>query len=513
MVGHRRGFAAATALLALAAAAPANAQSATNEAWIGQTGDTNTITIIQTGIGNSAGANDSTLRINQDGRYNDITIDQLGWANTAGATILSQPGAPAGINQVGDRNVVEVVQDNLVDFGANAIGAIFQSSLTGLTAVANRLFVEQGSDGGDGSAGHEIGYVSQVNGADDLGTNVVRIFQSGGVAGIGNAIERLIQQGYANFVETNQSQQGNLVGSGRQIGAGNELVAIQGEGEDNTIRDVAQIGDLNRTRITQSGDRNYVDSVLQNNEGLAISGNRLVAIFAGDDNGGDGLGGAGAFRTAVAEAVGVYQGSFTQIGDDNDIAFTVNGGSDNMFGVFQDGDGNGAIVTISRAAGGTAPLAERNEVAVFQEGDDNNLSIAIVGDDNVVGATMRGERNRAAFSQEGDGNTIDISVVGNDNNNTASPSVGTFGGSAATLAAALSLDPGEGLQSGRLNSAVLRVTGNANLFAFSQSGEENALALTVAGSGNQTVIGQSNNLNAAAVKQTGTGNSMVIRQF
>ncbi|KAB2855104.1 MAG: hypothetical protein F9K43_28750, partial [Bauldia sp.] len=370
-------------------------------------GDTNTITIIQTGIGNSAGANDSTLRINQDGRYNDITIDQLGWANTAGATILSQPGAPAGINQVGDRNVVEVVQDNLVDFGANAIGAIFQSSLTGLTAVANRLFVEQGSDGGDGSAGHEIGYVSQVNGADDLGTNVVRIFQSGGVAGIGNAIERLIQQGHANFVETNQSQQGNLIGSGRQIGAGNELVAIQGEGEDNTIRDVAQIGDLNRTRITQSGDRNYVDSVLQNNEGLAISGNRLVAIFAGDDNGGDGLGGAGAFRTAVAEAVGVYQGSFTQIGDDNDIAFTVNGGSDNMFGVFQDGDGNGAIVTISRAAGGTAPLAERNEVAVFQEGDDNNLSIAIVGDDNVIGATMRGERNRAAFSQEGDGNTID----------------------------------------------------------------------------------------------------------
>ena len=491
----------------------AHAQNITNEAWIGQTGETNTITIIQAGVGNSAGANSSDLAVNQDGRFNAIVIDQYGWSNAVGAETLTQTGAPQGIDQVGDRNAIDVAQSNSASAGSNSIGAIFQSSLSGLFEVANALLVRQGATGGDGGADHRVGFVTQINDGDDAGTTLVEIFQSGGAAGEGNTVGQLVQSGSGNLMRVLQAQQGNLLGLGRQQGDDNEIIAQQGEGVDNTIDAVRQIGDLNRATVTQSGDRNYVADAYQNNEGIAISGNTLVATFAGNDNGGDGLGGAGAFGSAVATQVSVYQGAFTQIGDDNDIRFTVNGGSENLYGISQDGDGNGAIVAISRADSGSFPLAERNEVAIVQEGDDNNLSLDVVGDDNVLGAVMRGERNDVAFFQTGAGNTIALSIEGDDNNNTSLSGVGSFAGDVAALASGLALSPGRGLQSGDRNTADIGVTGDANLFAFRQGGGDNSVLLTVDGTANQSVIGQEGDFNAAMVKQTGAGNAMAVHQF
>lgn len=501
-----------TAIL-LTGTVSARAQNATNEAWIGQTGDTNTITIVQAGIGNSAGANSSTLQINQDGRFNAIVIDQSGFANQAGSEALSDSGSPQGINQAGDRNRIDLSQANTGTGGSNGVGAIYQKSSSGLFEIANDLLVAQSGTDGDGSAGHVIGFVSQTSTGDDLGTNLVRLFQTGGFAGTGNTVDSVLQRGYGNLTEIDQAQQDNVVGMVRQVGNFNQIVAVQGEGEANRVVEISQFGDLNRTKITQSGDRNHVASAYQNNEGIAISGNTIVATLAGDDNGGDGTGGVGAFTTEVANSVSVFQGAFSQIGDDNDIGFTVNGGSENLFGFSQDGDGNGAVVAIGRTTGPTAIYASRNEVAVVQIGDDNGLSLDVIGSGNAAGMTMRGERNQLALDQVGDSNVIDIAIGGNDNNYSIAASVGGFSGDLGILAAVQSLTPGAGLQSGNLNRSVIRVSGDANLFAFKQSGDENVATMTLTGTGNQALVSQGGDLNDAQVKQTGAGNSMAIVQF
>jgi hypothetical protein len=492
----------------------ASAQNISNEAWIGQTGDTNTITITQTGIGNAAGANAATLEINQDGRFNALVIDQFGWNNKAGASEMTLPAAPQGINQVGDHNVANVSQSDDRDDGANSIGAIFQGSETGLNDTANRLDVEQNASDGDGSASHSIGFVSQTNTSDGLAANVARLLQTGGFAGIGNSIERIVQHGYGNLLRVVQAEQDNSVGFARQIGDNNQFSALQGEGQSNRVVEASQIGTLNHARISQSGDRNYVASVFQNNEGVAISGNTLVVTLAGNDNGGDGFGGMGAFESDEAKAVSVYQGTFYQIGDDNDTRFTVNGGDDNLFGVYQEGGGNGAIVAIGRSTGPAATYASGNEVAVVQIGDDNALSATVIGNGNAIGTTMRGERNSLSVEQTGDTNKISVSIQGNDNNNSNSPVVGGFTGDVGALSASLGLTPGQGLQSGDLNQAVIKVvSGNGNLFAFTQQGNENVATFDLSGTSNQSLISQAGDTDSAQIMQSGTGNSMAISQF
>jgi hypothetical protein len=509
-VGHFYARLAGAAALLTAGAPAALAQSAGNEAWIGQTGDTNTIAITQTGAGNAAGANAALLEINQDGRYNALVIDQFGWNNRAGADSLSAPNAPQGINQVGDRNVADVSQSNGDPAGSNFIGAILQRSLTGLSDVANRLLIEQD---GDGTASHSIGYVLQRNTADDLGANVARLFQSGGLNSAGNTIERVVQRGYDNFVRIAQTMHDNAVGSARQLGDGNQLVALQGEGEGNTIETVRQAGSGNEARISESGNRNYVALALQNNERAPRSGNTLAVTLAGDDNGGTGNGGMGAFQYAETNAVSVSQSTFTQMGYGNDIRFTVNGGDDNLFGVYQEGDGNGAIIAIGRRTGPAATHASANEVAVVQIGDGNAFAATVIGNRNAVGATVEGDRNSLSLRQTGDDNKISVSIKGDDNNNTNSASVGGFTGNAGALAASVSLAPGQGLQSGQLNHALIKVSGDGNLFAFTQQGDGNDAAFDISGASNQSVVSQTGDTNGAQIRQAGTSNSMSISQF
>lgn len=499
--------------IAIGAVSHAAAQSATNKAWIGQTGDTNTITIDQAGIGNSVGADNSTLRLNQDGRFNAVTVKQSGWSNSAGATSLAQPNVPLGINQRGDRNEIELLQENRNIGGSNVIGAILQISLKGLSRLANSLHVKQSAGSGDGTAGHSIGWITQENTGGDQRRNDVTLVQSGGLAGAGNAIGSVFQRGEGNLVNAMQTGDANRIGGLRQKGAGNEIVVLQGEGKDNTLDRVTQIGELNKAQIRQSGNRNYVASVLQNNERVAISGNTLAVTLAGDDNGGDGLGGVGAFTDDVTRHVGVYQSAFTQIGDDNAIRMTVNGGSDNLFGFSQVGYGNGAVVSISAGRDAKPARASYNEVAVFQRGDDNDARVGMVGSKNVVGIYMDGARNQLSLTQKGNGNVSDLDIRGNDNNNRAAAPALVFAAPLLELAIAGDLLPGKGLQSGNDNRAKIGVEGSKNLFAFAQAGEGNKFSLTVSGSMNQTVSVQSGNQNTSLVTQAGTSNTLAIHQF
>lgn len=502
------GIAAGAALLA--SSGVASAQSATNQAWIGQTGQTNTISITQQGVSNSAGADNTDLRINQDGRENAITIDQYGWSNAAGATDLGDAGLPQGLNQTGNHNTLTISQHDLIDRGFNFVGAVLQASVPGGSALANLLSVIQSEFGGDLGAGHRIGAVTQTNTDTDLGTNSATLTQTGGYGGGGNTIDRLIQNGYANSAAITQSYKKNSVGFARQNGHGNQFTIDQDRGEQNTVGLLDQVGVLNTIRIEQSGNRNYIVKAGQNNDKVAVKGNRMTVTIAGDDNGGDSRGGQGAFRSQVLLESKVFQGAFSQFGDDNDISFTVNGSDDNRFGIAQFGRGNGAIVAIS-PADRTVPTGG-NEVGIHQDGDGNGASVTIVGNDNVTSVMADGDRNQLVLSQTGEGNLFDISLVGNDNNNSASYA-GGFTGHLAELALNAGLTPGKGLQKGNRNSVTVDLAGDANLFASRQAGTGNTTVLTVSGSANQAVVNQTNNNNTALVGQSGAGNMVGVVQF
>ena len=189
----------------------------------------------------------------------------------------------------------------------------------------------------------------------------------------------------------------------------------------------------NTVAVSQSGNRNHIARVFQYNHDLAISGNRMKITIAGDDNGGDNLGGPAGFRSEFLRyRSNAYQGGFTQIGDGNDISYTVNGGDGNLAGITQDGFGNGAIVAIGR---GTQTMGSaNNEVGIVQLGDGNDLSLNIVGNENIDGIAIEGDKNMLRLRQRGNENSFDIRVAG-DNNNSGSNSTGGFGGRLVALAA------------------------------------------------------------------------------
>jgi hypothetical protein len=509
-----RTISAAIAAAGLLASVPgaALAENSTNEAWIGQTGETNTISILQQGSANRAGADNSAHRINQEGRFNTLSIDQFGHSNASGADTLGED-LPEGLSQEGDHNQLSVQQHNLVLDAFNFLGAVFQSSLSGGSALANLLTVVQDETGGDGTAGHRIGSVTQIGTANGQGENSATLTQTGGNNYLGNTIERLVQLGYANAASITQSASRNNVAFARQQGDHNRVGIEQRDGSQNTVGLFDQAGTRNEAEIVESGDRNHVAWVLQSNQGVAISGNRMKLTIAGDDNGGDNLGGQGAFTSQTLIGSQAYQGAFVQIGDSNDISYTVNGGNENLAGIMQYGDGNGAIVTISHAVGTTSEDAARNEIGVVQQGDGNDLSLKIVGSDNVSSTGMDGDRNALDLSQTGNRNLFDIAIHGSDNNNSASVSVGNFRGKLATAASSAGLLPGAGSQNGDDNSVTVSLSGDSNLFAFRQDGIGNAAVMLVNGSANQAVVDQSNNANRAAIGQSGSGNSVSIVQF
>lgn len=489
-------------------ASGAHAQDAGQEAWIGQTGETNTIAITQQGRGNRAGRDNAAFRLNQDGEFNFLSIDQYGWSNTVGSELRS--AEPRGLNQIGDRNSVTVEQRDGDPLGSNSVGAILQSGPRLNSERANILFIRQdAADGADLTAGHSIGAVSQINDGPEGGVaNSATIRQSGGGEGNGNAIDTIVQQGQANILAVFQNDQSNVVQSVRQDGVANDATIEQGGGDANWLQVLKQYGDANRADVSLSGSRNVVQRVLQDNTNLSGIGNRASIVVTGDDNGGDGLGGPDEFLAAETLALpGVWQGHFVQMGDDNGLRVTISQGSETKVGVWQERDGNGAIVSISAPDG---QLAKRNESAIVQRGLDNDLSHIVVGSENVMAASQDGQRNRAALTQTGTGNVATLSVSGDDNNGVAA---GAFRDSARLVAEQASLQPGELIQDGVSNRADMRVDGSRNLSAFEQHGETNRLFATMAGSGNAVAVVQAGNADTSITVQTGAGNTLGVHQY
>lgn len=491
-------------------ASGALAQTMSNEVWIGQTGNTNTIVIVQEGETNRAGADNVELRLDQDGDFNALSIDQYGWNNEAGARFLGD-GRPAGIEQIGDRNEIDIGQRNSLPDGSgfNIVGAVVQTSGRLIFNTANTLLVRQSENGGsDLAAGHRINSVVQTNDLAESSANRASIWQSGGGTGLGNTVDAVFQSGHANVAEIMQASGDNNLGTVQQIGAESFLQVEQGGDLGNLIETAQQYGTANSATVRQSGTRNVIQRILQNNEILAAGGigNRMEVVVTGADNGGDGLGDVGEFLSDRTLALsGVAQSNLVQMGDDNDLRLTILNGEQTKFGIWQVGDGNGAIVSVS---GFDVASAFRNEVAIFQDGLDNNLGVTTIGNENVVAASQRGERNVGTIRQEGVTNVIVLDVDGNDNN---APSLGGFAPAVTLVAGAL--DPGRIEQAGLDNLALVGVSGSRNLHAVSQTGDSHLADVTVLGAQNQIAVVQTGASNQSLSLQAGDGNSLVVRQY
>ena len=494
----------------------ARAQTINNETWIGQVGNTNEITIQQEGRGNIAGADNVTHRLTQDGDYNSIFIDQYGWSNSIASTDL-EAGRPVGLTQRGDLNEFTLTQHNSEPDGSgfNFVGAVYQESPRGLNSMPNFLQIEQSETGGTNSAaGHVVRSVRQINTTADSAPNTGYVNQSGGGSGVGNSVDELSQEGAGNLFEIIQSGQDNAVNLGQQNGSGNEFHVEQSDGETNVVDILQQLGELNRTRVHESGSRNYITRIYQNNEQVAIAGNRVKISITGEDNGGDGFGGLGQFTSSAALGlVGVAQGEITQMGDDNDVGLTITQGEGNQFGATQIGDGNGAIIAVSAQPG---QVASGNEAAVYQNGFDNDYSHTVLGNDNVGAGSQVGSRNTVDLQQTGDGN-ISVAMTTGDDNNAAS--LGGFSGRADGAAATIALSPGDAfqpgalVQRGNLNTADLSITGSQNRFGLWQDGDTNATMVVVAGSTNQIAVVQTGATNTSLSSQSGSGNTLGVRQY
>lgn len=446
-----------------------------NEVYLGQTGDTNTVTIEQTGNGNLIGENDEAFRLNQLGDDNAITIDQYGYANTVGSRLRQGTYASNGIDQRGDRNQLTVDQVNNDDSSSNHLDALSQRADDSRTTPGNFIDVTQNDTGG--GAGHRIGQIVQVNTSLDGAANRIVITQTEGLVAAGDVIEQTWQWGWDNFADVVQRASGNEVTTLTQYGNGNEVDIDQNE-----------VG-------------NFVDIVEQGNELTAGVGNYASLQFNSENNGtsANGVHGAADFTTDYGSARVPGQASVMQLGSDNTLNYTASGGPNNLYGFMQDGTGN----DIAAVSSGTA-----NEVAVTQIHDDNIVSSLQSGDENSAGIIEEGNFNALDIRQTGDRNRVRAFVVGSGNNSL------TGGGFSqpALIAARGTLAPGDLFQAGDDNRISLDVTSDRNLFAISQTGSRNKVTGTVAGAANQALVIQSGDDNFAAYTQTGSRNSVLIVQ-
>lgn len=459
-------------------ASTAHAQSlGSNQVYIGQTGDTNIITIDQEGNSNLVGEQADALRLNQFGARNTITVDQFGFSNSLGARIdaFDPRFVVYGPNQRGDRNELTVLQRNLNAASGNSIGATGQQSDAGGTTLANRIAIDQRSAAG--SLGHTVDQVVQIDdGAASF--NDVRIVQTD-VSGFG----------------------GNIIGRIWQLGAGN-LADLGQENGRNEIRTITQQGEGNTVTIRQSGAGNFVDIVEQNNAVTGGAGNSAVLTFFSDENGISGASGVSDFAAGFATNRKPGQAQLFQLGSGNTLSFSVSGGPQNLYGFTQEGDGNDiAAVTV-----GTG-----NELALAQFGDGNLFASGQDGDDNLGAILSVGNYNSVDLTQNGDRNQARAFIFGNDVNG-AGRSFDAPLLAASDLIGADRLTPGELRQIGSNNSLNLDVFGDDHLFAVLSQGSGNQVAGLIQGAGNQALVIQTGDGNIANFSQSGSGNSVLILQ-
>ncbi|MDY8108311.1 hypothetical protein U0C82_03990 [Fulvimarina sp. 2208YS6-2-32] len=525
-----------TAVFLVAFGTPVLAQS--NEVFLGQIGEANTVKIEQTGSLNVVGANSDDRRLNQIGSGNTITIEQVGDGNRIGPlNLVNRPGfltgtdgVAAGLNQLGTANSLTIEQRSARQAGGGSlIGAISQTTAGAVSAqggnTASVVQIGGAYDPSDSTLGvstgpafHEIYELSQdfVAQADAAGRNVLRVEQ----VGTSQTVWQVRQRGASNDLFLSQSVRGNAVRLARQDGTVNSMSLVL-SGLSNTLGIVNQIGDGNQADVSVSGERNFVDQVRQTGFSVGAGGGNIARVtIVGNDNGGETIGGYRAMSAQGSTLAG-YAAAIEQTGDDNLLVLTIGsdlagGGSNgNMFSLVQTGDANFLTSVMS---------GDDNELRSFQDGEGNIIDVVQTSQARFGGraagtsdarlgnlASLRtdGDGNTVALSQDGTTNSAAVTVFGNDNDmgsRVAGGAVRTAGVSRTVFL------PSGLLQSGSGNDLMATLTGDRNRFGLVQLGAGNQADLTIVGSDNQAAIDQMGDGYAASVTQLGMANMTAVMQ-
>ncbi|KTQ96431.1 hypothetical protein NS226_07550 [Aureimonas ureilytica] len=528
----------------LAQSAASETGTASNEVFLGQTGDTNTVTITQTGSGHLVGGNSDTLQLNQLGDRNTVTILQVGADSGIGRrNMIGQPGGltglvgtATGLFQRGDNNGLDIIQRSRRDAEGSQIGAIEQNapSRSGLMPAdgsANRATIRQtggeylplSSDRGDstGVARHVIREISQTYRpmAINVAPNTIDVSQTGERQEVG----QLRQAGTGNSLTLTQEGLANSLRISKQIGE-NNLSSIRLTGQSNTLGNAEQDGVSNRVSLRVDGSGNFIDQTVQAGLGGVGEGrgNVITASIVGDDNGGEGTGGyralsaqetvAGAFASSLeqygdgnalsltigAEGIGRADGNYfssAQRGSDN-AAYGLMTGDGNEFALSQDGDGNQLDITqASSVIRSTGDSTRAGNTAHLQQIGDNNLAdLKQSGAGNRLDMEIGGDRNLLATSQTGSGHRIDLRIEGSDNLR-PEPRAGRLPTRGDALVRSI-------VQEGIGHVASLDITGDENVALMRQTGTRNIVSGAIKGTAN-----------TANTSQTGANQVTIFRQF
>lgn len=538
----------------LAQSAVTDPLTASNEVFLGQTGDTNVLTVTQTGSGHLVGANSDGLRLNQLGDRNEVGILQVGAGNGVGRmSMIGQPGGltgligtASGLFQRGDDNFLDIIQRSRRDAMGSQIGAIDQSarsqgSLIPSGAKANQATIRQiggeylplVSDRGEstGEARHEIREISQVHipTALNVAPNSIEAQQTGERQEAG----QLRQSGAGNSLILRQSGLANGLRLSAQTGEDNRSTILL-MGERNTLGNAEQDGLSNEIGLRLDGTGNFVDQAVQAGLGGLGGGrdNSITVSIVGNDNGGEGTGGYRAL-SAQETVAGAYASSLEQYGDGNALTLTIGSdalgradgnyfssaqrgfdnsayslmtGDGNEFALSQDGDGNQLeIVQTSTAIRATGDSERAGNIALLQQnGTANRADIKQSGAGNRVEMEVRGKRNQLAATQTGIGNRMDVKIVGNDNLRPLAP---------GALPAARS-DPLAGTltQDGMNLQVSFDLSGDSSVVSALQKGTGNVATGFIGGVGNWTAVRQSGEGHMIVSRQFGVSNSLFVQQ-
>lgn len=333
----------------------------------------------------SAFAQSNDASISQTANSSDAAVTQTGADNSADVTQQFGQYHEATVEQVGDNNNLDLVQDNTNTFasieqlGDGNMASIFQRS---------RLFV------GPANIGASIELTQDGSG------NVADIRQDAEAGAGGSATNMLsaLQSGNDNYLFVDQN---------RDLGPGYNSA------------DVEQRGDENIASVTQDGESNSV-LIEQGVYGGATSS---IADFTQMGNG-------NYFETKQVRSVGNSVVG-TQTGDDNYYRASVRG-EDNTVTMDMDGDANRGSWAISSLGWPHQPTG--NTLSIDVEGSDNYSTGSIAGDYNTVsvvqeglgnrlgtswyttdGVSISGDLNSASVMQTSDFNTASVSIAGNSN--------------------------------------------------------------------------------------------------
>jgi|GEM_PF-3041654 len=468
-----------------------------NGAWLLQDGNRNDFDIEQsadTPSGNSWGGNEvgtDTNAASQLGNRNTATISQGTSGNEVGTR-------GQGFVQTGNGNSADIDQQS----GGNRVNQLVQDS-ENADGGANVVEVEQGAPrpGQNVPYNNVISSISQertgAGGANrisvDQGSKFARIGQSGGAGTTGGGLEQLGNGNVMGVTQDREDAIRSVIQDNSASAAGGNRASITQDGTNGAGNDLQQ--------ITQSG-----------------GGNRLTIIQDGASNseGTNFTSGGMAQAVRAASAAQVSEGDVLQFGDGNVLRYTITG-DENLFGSKQQGSGN-----IARAS---SIVGDRNELAIWQQGNDSVAVVTHDGSDNDIGiAQYNGDINNAAVRiradgdgssdnnhagvvQNGGGNTFDLSIRGDDNNDDMFTAVDTM--SLATMAG---LTVGQFNQNGNGNDFGADIRGDGNLIGALQDGNDNVADGSITGSFNEVAIAQVGNTNMTSFNQLGSSNSIAVSQ-